>query len=208
MRKNILTNKISAILIGIFLFMSCSTEKKELDIIGETEIIDGKEVKHTIPDFSFINQDSMVVTNKDLNDGIYVADFFFTHCPSICPTVTKEMLRIHDEFKDEDLKLVSFTMDPKRDTPKVLKNYSSKIEVEAPKWHFLTGDKKALHDISLDFFSVIIEDDDAPGGFNHTGKILLVDENRHIRAFCEGTDPDDVDEFIKDIKILLAENEN
>ncbi|GLR17406.1 SCO family protein [Portibacter lacus] len=206
MHKNTLTIKGLLGILLIFLFASCENDQP-LPILGEKEVIDGVEVAHSIPDFSFLNQDSIVVTNEDLNSGIYVADFFFTHCPSICPLVTKEMLRIHDEFKNENVKLVSFTMDPKRDTPAQLKNYSSKLEVEAPKWHFLTGDKDKLHDIATDYFSVVIEDGDAPGGFNHTGKLLLIDKNRHIRAFCEGTDSEDVDDFILDIKKLLAENE-
>ena len=206
MLRNTLTNKI-LLFLTILLLFSCH-EEKEFPILGEMVMKDGKEVPHYIPDFSFMNQDSAIITNKDLSDGFYVADFFFTHCPSICPVVTKEMLRIHDAFKNDNLKLVSYTMDPKRDTPDVLKNYASKLEVKAPKWHFLTGEKKALHDISTDYFNVVIEDGDAPGGFNHTGKLILVDKNRHIRAFAEGTDPEDVDDFIDDIKILLAENEN
>lgn len=198
---------------NLILFMtvilySCQQENGPLPILGEVKIVDGEEVPHTIPPFSFINQDSTIVTNEDLKAAPYVADFFFTHCPSICPIVTKEMLRIHENFEDTDLQLVSFTMDPKRDTPEVLKNYASKIEVNAPKWHFLTGDKKALHSISTDFFSVVIEDDEAPGGFNHTGKLLLVDTDGHIRAFCEGTDPEDVTEFIKDVAKLLEEHES
>lgn len=207
MLKNTLINNFLTAIAAIMLLSACGDDQP-LPVLGEMVIKNGKEVPHYIPDFEFINQDSNVISHKELGSGPYVADFFFTHCPSICPTVTKEMLRIHDTFKDDNLKLVSFTMDPKRDTPSVLKNYASKLEVGAPKWHFLTGNKKDLHNISTDFFSVVIEDDDAPGGFNHTGKILLVDENRHIRAFCEGTDSEDVDEFINDIKKLLSENEN
>lgn len=207
MQRNIWSSKWLAVLLLLIAFIACE-EEKALPILGERDIVDGKEVTHKIPDFSFLNQDSVEISNEDLNSSIYVADFFFTHCPSICPIVTKEMLRIYEEFKDDNLKLVSFTMDPKRDTPAQLKEYSSKLEVSAPKWHFLTGDKQELHNIATDFFSVVIEDDEAPGGFNHTGKILLVDKNRQIRAFCEGTDPEDVDDFILDIKKLLAENES
>ena len=196
------------IIASSWMMIACETEEKALPVLGEMTMKDGKEVPHYIPDFAFLNQDSLIIRNEDLNSGPYVADFFFTHCPSICPTVTKQMLRIHDVFKEDNLKLVSFTMDPKRDTVARLKDYSSRIEVEAPKWHFLTGDKKELHDIATDFFSVVIEDDEAPGGFNHTGKLILVDKNRHIRAFCEGTDEEDVDDLINDIKILLAENED
>ena len=199
-------NKIITILSLIFLFNACY-DNGPLPILGEMTEKDGEEVPHYIPDFNFINQDGEEFTQDDLDQKIYVADFFFTHCPSICPTVTKAMLRIKEKFEEEDITLVSFTMDPVRDTPERLKKYATDIEVSAPKWVFLTGEKKALHDISTDFFSVVIEDDEAPGGFNHTGNLLLVDKNKHIRAFCEGTDEEDVDEFMKDIKKLLLENE-
>ena len=98
-------------------------------------------------------------------------------------------------------------MDPVRDTPLALQEYASKLEVTAPKWHFLTGNKNELHDISTDYFSIIIEDDEAPGGFNHSGYILLVDTKGHIRSYCIGTEEKEVDDLIKDIKKLLVENE-
>lgn len=198
-------NRLILFLSAILLY-SCAQDNTPLPVLGETKIIDGQEVKHEIPDFEFYNQDSVLITNRSLQ-GAYVADFFFVSCPSICPIVTKEMLRIHDAFADDPLQLVSYTMDPKRDTVARLKDYAGKLEVDAPKWHFLTGDKKKLHNIATDYFNVVIEDDEAPGGFNHTGKIILVDKDRHIRAFCEGTDPEDVTDFIKDVKKLLAENE-
>lgn len=192
-------------LFAAILVIAC-TDDSPLPVLGEKKTVDGEKVNHFIPDFEFLNQDSVVITNEDL-EGIYIADFFFTSCPSICPKVTAEMLRIHDAFLDEPVQLVSYTMDPVRDTPEKLQSYAEKLEVSTPKWQFLTGDKKALHDIATDYFSVVIEDNDAPGGFNHTGKILLVDKNRNIRSFCEGTDEDDVTRFMKDIKKLLAENE-
>ncbi len=198
-------NKILYLPLFLFFFNACSDDKP-LPVLGEETTIDGEKVKHFIPDFEFVNQDSNIVTNNDLS-GIYVADFFFTSCPSICPKVTSEMLRIHDEFLNDPVQLVSYTMDPVRDTPTKLKDYADRLEVKAPKWHFLTGDKKKLHDISTDYFNIVIEDDEAPGGFNHTGKIILVDDKRHIRSFCEGTDSDDVTRFMKDIRKLLNEND-
>ena len=199
-------NKFALILVVFVAFFSCQDDTP-LPILGEVETVEGKEIHHAIADFAFLNQDSTTITNEDFSDVIYVADFFFTKCPSICPIVKKQMIRIHDEFKNDKLKLVSYTMDPERDTPSVLKDYADRLEVSSPKWHFLTGDKKELHDISPEYFSIIIEDGDVPGGFDHTGKLLLVDQNRHIRAFCEGTDEEDVTDFIKDIKKLLSENE-
>lgn len=190
----------------ILLIISCGPDQP-LPFLGDNKTVDGVDVPHFISDFSFINQDSSIITNSDLAGKIYVADFFFIKCPSICPIVTRQMLRIHEAFKEDEVALVSFTMDPVRDTPPALQEYASKLEVSAPKWQFLTGNKNELHDISTDYFSIIIEDDEAPGGFNHSGYILLVDTKGHIRSYCIGTEEKEVDDLIKDIKKLLAENE-
>lgn len=194
------------VLIIVLSLLSCKEEKKTLPIIGQVEIVDGDTIYHSIPDFKFVNQDSIYIDNASLSEYIYVSDFFFTSCPTICPKVKKQMLRIYDKFENEDkLKLVSHTIDPVRDNVETLKLYSSNLDVSSEKWFFLTGDKNKLLDMADDYFVVAYEDDEVAGGFDHSGKILLVDQNRHIRAFCEGTDPDDVTEFLKDIQHLLDE---
>lgn len=181
-------------------------QNDKLPIIGNKEVVDGDTVYHKVPDFSFVNQDSQIITNETFKDQIYVVDFFFISCPTICPKTTKQMLRIHDRFKQEPgLSLVAHTVDPKRDTVEALKNYARNLDVTAEKWHFLTGDKYELHDIADDYFSVAIEDPDAPGGFDHSGRFILIDKNRHVRSFCNGTDPVEVDRFMDDIQKLLNE---
>jgi len=197
--------KIAFFLLAILILQSCK-EERTLPIIGRTQVIDGVTVQHQIPEFSFTNQDSIVITNQDLDDYIYIADFFFISCPSICPKVKKQMLRIYDTFKEENqVKLVSHTIDPKRDTEQALKLYAQNLNVNTDKWMFLTGDKDQLFNQADEYFVAAFEDSDAPGGFDHSGKILLVDKDRHIRAFCDGTDEDSVTEFLKDIKFLLDE---
>lgn len=193
--------------IGIFLIACNSkTDDKALPIIGRVEFVDGDTIHHSIPDFEFMNQDSQLVNNSDLTDYIYVSDFFFTSCPSICPIVKKQMLRIYDKYKSNPMiKLVSHTIDPKRDTADKLKRYASDLGVDTDKWIFLTGDKEALLDIADEYFVAAYEDPEAPGGFDHSGKIILVDTKRHVRSFAEGTDPEDVDRFLKDIDKLLRE---
>lgn len=187
------------------IFIQCKP-KTPLPILGRTEIVEGKEIFHEIPDFSFINQKGLTIDNNALKDNIYVADFFFTHCPSICPKVTKQMLRIYDRYLDDpNLKLVSYTIDPKRDTVERLLAYADGIEVNHDKWYFLTGNKDSLMDLANEYFVVAYEDPSVPGGFDHSGKILLVDKDRHIRSFCEGTDPDSVTKFFNDIDQLLDE---
>jgi len=169
-------------------------KKEALSILGNRDVdANGDTIYPTIPDFAFINQDGNTVTNADFAGKAYVADFFFIHCPTICPKVSRQMLRVHDAFIDnDDLKLLAHTIDPKRDDVAALKSYANKLDVKAPKWHFVTGDKDKLHDIDDAYFSVVVENPDAPGGFDHSGRLILVDENRHVRAFANGTDPDEV----------------
>jgi len=185
---------------------SCQRDREPLPILGRHDINGVDTIFHKIPDFKFINQDSIYIENKDLENYIYISDFFFISCPSICPIVKKQMLRIYDKYKDNSkVKLISHTIDPKRDTPEKLKKYASKLKIDDNKWMFLTGDKGEILDIADDYFVSAFIDPDAPGGFDHSGKIILTDTKRHIRAFAEGTDPDDVDQFLKDIDKLLNE---
>lgn len=177
-----------------------------LPILGEREVVNGDTVYHTIPDFSFIDQDSQVVNNETFAGKAYVADFFFVSCPTICPKVSKQMKRLHDRFLDEDrFLLLAHTIDPVRDTVGRLRAYAEALGVESSKWHFVTGEKDELYAIADDYFSIAIENPDAPGGFDHSGRIILVDPQRRVRSFCDGTDPASVDRFMKDIETLLNE---
>ena len=203
-----------ALAIGLILFLSAcrqnegSNRSGTLPIIGEVEIVDGDTVFHQIGDWAFYRQDSQLVTEDQLAGKVYVADFFFTSCPTICPRVTHNMLRIHDRFKEkENFKLLSFTVDPKRDSVGHLRNYSQNLGItDADKWWFLTGDKLELYDIADDYFSVAIEDQSSPGGFDHSGRILFVDGEGHVRAFADGTDEKEVDELIAKIEAFLQSN--
>lgn len=189
------------------LFGSCknNTEfKPALPILGNFEVVDGDTIRHRIPDFSFINQDSVVITNETFAGKLYVADFFFTSCPSICPKVKKEMLRMYDKYKNEDrIRFISHSIDTKRDSVPRLKEYASNLNVSADFWHFVTGDKTKLFKIANDYFVSALEDPGAPGGFDHSGRLILVDKNRHVRAFCNGTVTEEVDTFMEQIDQLL-----
>ncbi len=177
-----------------------------LPIIGHIDIMDGDTIYHKIPPFKFTSQDKVEIDNKTLATNLYISDFFFMSCPSICPKVKKQMLRIYDRYENQDiLKLVSHTIDPKRDTPERLKQYANNLDVDSNKWLFLTGDQDEILDIADAYFVTAMEDDAAPGGFDHSGKILLVDTKGHIRAFADGTDPKSVDKFFDDIDRLLYE---
>lgn len=190
----------------LLLLNSCQEDNSPLPILGHTYEEAGKTIHHTIRDFAFTNQDSMTVSNKDFEGKVYVADHFFISCPTICPKLTKSMLRIHDQFKAEDrLLLLSHSIDTKYDTVPRLKKYADNLGVTSKKWHFVTGEKDEILDIAEDYFNVALEDADAPGGYNHSGRLVLVDKNKNLRAFCDGTDEESVTGFLKDIKKLLKE---
>lgn len=198
-----------SIFLLLILAVACMQPREDdtLPVLGHKDVVEGDTVYHTIPDFTFINQDSQVVTNSTFDGKAYIVDFFFISCPTICPKVKKQMLRIHEEFKDEEnLVLLSHTIDTKRDTVGRLHNYARNLGVSAPKWHFVTGDEAEIYDIADDYFSIAVKDPTAPGGFDHSGRLILVDENRHVRAFCDGTDPESVDQFMVDIRKLLKED--
>lgn len=186
---------------------TAASDSKKLPILGERDIVDGDTVFHKVPDFTFMNQDSALISNQTFTDDAYVVDFFFTSCPTICPKVKKQMLRIYDHFEQTpDLKLLSHSIDTRHDSVSVLKDFAEKLEVSSDRWHFVTGDEFKIYDIADDYFIAAQKDKTAPGGFDHSGRIILVDKNRHVRAFADGTDPESVDKFIKEIELLLNES--
>jgi len=196
--------KLSLFLV-LLSFLSCK-DNQPLPILGRTIVEDGVTIQHQIPDFALRNQDSTIVTNADLANHLYISDFFFMSCPTICPRVKKQMLRLYDEYKTNDeIKFVSHSVDGERDTPAALNTYAKNLGVDTKQWMFLTGERGAVIDIADDYFVAAFEDADAPGGYDHSGKIILVDKDRHVRAFCEGTDPDDVTDFFNDVEKLLDE---
>jgi len=189
--------------------IGCHQESQELPILGEIEIRDGDTVYHEIPRFRFINQDSQWITNETFEDKVYVADFFFTSCPSICPKVKKQMLRMYDRYEGDDrVVFLSHSIDTKRDSVPRLKLYATNLDVTTDKWHFVTGDKDQIFTIANDYFVAAMEDSGAPGGYDHSGRVILVDPEKHVRAFCDGTDPESVDLFMQDVDKLLVELEN
>ena len=182
-------------------------ERKTLPILGERDISPaGDTIYRQVPDFQFIDQDSQIVNNATFAGKAYVVDFFFIHCPTICPKVKANGLRLYEKFKNDDrVLMLSHSIDVKNDTVGALKRHAQKLGIETKKWRLVTGDHDAIYGIADDYFSVAQEDPDSPGGFDHSGRLILVDQNRHVRAFCDGTDAEDVDRFMKDISLLLAE---
>jgi protein SCO1/2 len=189
------------------LAFSCSQEKK-LPFLGPKQVnAKGDTVYHQIPSFRFLNQDSVFVSEKDVEGKVYVADFFFTTCPTICPKMKTQMLRIYERYKDRDeVRIISHSIDPDFDTPNVLKDYAARLQVKAPKWNFLTGDKAAIYQLGQKSYMVSAQEDpNEAGGFVHSGAFILVDKNRHVRGIYDGTVEAEVNHLLEDMEILLKE---
>nr|MCS5663971.1 SCO family protein [Flavobacteriales bacterium] len=141
------------------------------------------EEGHQIPPFSFLNQDSITVTNADYDGNIYIANFIFTTCPTICPTMTINMRYIQDELKIyPNIKFISHTVNPEYDTPSRLKKYAQKMRINESNFNFLTGDKKDIYDIAMSYFVNASEDELAPGGFLHSEYLVIIDKEGRVRS--------------------------
>ncbi|GAB3517071.1 SCO family protein [Emticicia fontis] len=195
-------------IIGLaFIIGAC--QPKKLPILGERDFVDGDSVYHTIPDFQFIDQDSNAVTNKTYENKIYVADFFFTTCPTICPVMKTQLLRIYDKYKDNsEVGILSHTIDPRHDSVAVLRAYAKRLGVTGNFWHFVTGEREKIYEIGQrDYLVTAGEDSTAPGGIIHSGAFLLIDKKRRVRGQYDGTKEDQVSRLLKDMDILLKEEE-
>ena len=169
----------------------------------------------TVPSFSFTNQDGKTITNQDYEGKVYVAEFFFTTCPTICPKMNENMIKIQDEFYgNPNFGIASFSINPEYDTPEVLKAYAEKYGVAIPNWYMLTGDREAIYELANKGFNLYAaENKDIEGNFEHSGYFALVDQEGVIRsryddfgnpiAFYNGLDKKDLEKLKEDIKNLL-----
>ncbi|CAA6800426.1 MAG: Electron transport protein sco1/senc [uncultured Aureispira sp.] len=194
---------------------SCTQENENasgLPVFGVklpiTKEVNGKTVvdslEHTIPPFSFVDQDSAIVTEKTVEGKVYLADFFFTSCFTICPKVKKNMKKAYKAFKGRsDFAILSHSIDTRHDTVGRLAWYANKFDISSDTWHLLTGDKEAIYKIAYDYYVTALESADAPGGFDHSGAVVLVDKKRRIRGMYDGTDPERMKQLVKDTQLLL-----
>jgi len=190
------------------LLSACSKKKEEkLPILGEREVVGSDTVYHNIANFKFVDQDSAVVTNETFKDKIYVADFFFTSCRTICPIVKTQMLRVYEATKDmPDVLILSHTIDPEYDTVALLHDFAKRLGVESKRWHFVTGVKDSIYKIAqTSYFATAMEDKSEPDGFIHSGAFLLIDKKGRIRGKYDGTKEEDVNRLVGDIKFLRSE---
>jgi len=201
---------ISIVTIFLSFAFACSSPSKTLPIYGKEAIKTDHgydTIINIVPPFEFIDQKGEKVTNTTFKDKIFIVDFFFTSCPSICPIMTKNMLKIHNAYLDNDkIKFLSHSIDPKRDSVQRLDLYANKIDINTnDKWHFVTGSKEDIAAMAEAYMIVAYEDDEVPGGFEHSGYFILIDDQQRIRGYYDGTLDEDTEELIADLQILLNE---
>lgn len=213
MKIQSLTNPITALL--LLGCLSCNLNSKPLPILGEAEIVtkvvDGKTVEEkiypTIPEFAFRSQYGDTITSKNFKDKIYVADFFFVTCPTICPVMKKNMRKVYEAYQDHpNVGILSHTIDPDHDSVQVLKAYADDLGIKGRTWLFVTGNREKIYDIGEKHYLVTAHaDDKEPGGYIHSGAFVLIDKQKHIRGMYDGTNEKDVQLMIRDMKTLLEE---
>lgn len=180
---------------------------QQLPVLGPVMDSAGKSIAHTISDFSMTNQDGLTVSAADWKNKIVVADFFFTHCPAVCPKLTNSLKKVQESFQtDTQLLFSSFSVDPVRDSVLALKQYSARFNLDTHNWHLLTGDKKEIYKLARNSFMVVATDGDGgPEDFIHSEKLVLIDKQKRIRGYYTGTDAMEVNQLIQDIKKLKNE---
>ena len=181
-----------------------------LPFLGEKELAaNGKDtIYHSIPSFSFLNQDGQTITDETYEGKIYVADYFFATCQSICPKMATQLLRVQEKFSYTKglVQILSHTVDPEHDSVPVLRSYADMVHADTKMWNFVTGDKKELYDIARNGYLVnAMEGDGGPEDFIHSELFVLVDKEKHIRGIYDGTDIKAVNDLLDDIKVLIAE---
>ncbi len=203
--------------VAISSFNYVQTQEKKLPIYSPSMVSDElveedlRYVKkyHRIGDFSLLNQNGNNVTQEDYKNKIYVADFFFTTCPDICPIMTGNMLYLQENLKDTNVMLASFSVTPKIDTVEVLKEYSTLKGVDDTRWNLMTGDKKQIYDLARKSYLVAKAIPDGKNhGMIHTENFVLVDRDKRIRGYYDGTNIEDMDKLLDDIQILIKSHEN
>ena len=207
--------KLNYIYLLAFIFISCNQDsKKHLPIFNPVDFnpkyvdksVQSVNKNHRVKDFNLINQNGNNVTSKDYENKIYVVDFFFTRCPSICPIMTDNMKKIQDEYiNNDDIMLLSMSVTPEIDDIEVLKDYAVEKGVNDSKWNITTGSKKHIYELARkSYFAVVDQGDGGLQDFIHTPNFILIDTKKQIRGIYDGTDENEILRLIADIKILKS----
>lgn len=209
--------QVSALIVFLVVLSGCTKEPASppLPIFGQRDVatkeVNGQTVAdtayHTIANFQFVDQDSAIITNETFKGKIYIADFFFTSCRTICPKMKTQLLRVYDSIQNEpDILILSHTIDPEYDTVELLHDFAKRLGVRTEKWHFVTGEKDSIYNLAqTSYFATAMEDKTEPDGFIHSGAFLLIDKQGRIRGKYDGTIEDDVNRLLVDLKRLKRE---
>jgi protein SCO1/2 len=194
------------------------TEVDRLNVPGAKETSEDLLMKiGKAPAFSLTNQDNKTITNKDYQGKVYLVEFFFSTCPTICPIMNRNMVELQNHFKEQqDFGIVSITINPAFDNPQILKKHASHLRVNNPNWHFLTGDKDYIYALANKGFSIFAgENKESEGGFEHSGLFALIDKKGYIRSrkdnfgnpivYYDGIEKKGITALKQDIKVLLNE---
>jgi protein SCO1/2 len=211
-KKNylILAGAVVIVIVLLLLFLRSKEEKQPLRTLPYFDPKDYSgavrhETHHMVPAFSFTDQYGKTVTDKTTEGKIYVCDYFFTTCHSICPILSNHLVRVYQKYKDrDDFLILSHTVDPETDTVAQLLDYAKRHGVNDEKWLFLTGDKKDLYRLARKGYLLSVEEGD--GGeddFIHTQNFALIDKEKHVRGYYDGTDSLEVTRLINDIQLLI-----
>jgi protein SCO1/2 len=222
-----LTHKVVTFSFLIIMFTACnsgnpplSSTTKSLPYFGEfdielTTLPDGIQqpdtIYYPIPKFSFVNQEGVIITRENFEGYITLVDFFFTECPTICPMMSAQMVRLqdkfHNEFPDLPIRFLSFSVKPESDTPEKLKQYALKIGADLSRWNFLTGKATDIYDLAQEgFLLTAFPSDTAQGGIFHTDKVTLLDKSMRMRGYYDGTSTSGMDQLFKDAVTLSNES--
>ena len=187
-------------------FAQCRAPEEKLPILGNRDSNGGKG-DHSIASFSFLDQDSATVTNATFLNQVYVADFIFLSCPTICPVMNVEMLRVYKAFeKNQGVAFLSHTIDPANDSIPRLKAYAENLGINASRWHFVTGNQDSIYKIAeKSYFTSVYPDSVDKSNYIHGGGLVLIDTKRRIRGVYDGTNPLETERLIKEINLLLKE---
>ena len=201
---------LKIILICSIVFYFGCTEKKSsvlLPIYGEKKIIAGDTIYHQIASFNLTNQIGQVVNQNTTKNKIYIANFFFASCQSICPMMSNQLQEVQKAFlADDSVLILSHSVNPLHDTVAILNNYADTYGAKTNKWHLLTGNKKQIYDLAKTSYLVnAFEDDGSPEGFLHSELFLLIDKKARIRGMYDGTNTAEVKKLIEDVKLLKQE---
>ncbi len=201
--------------LGIYTFYRLLTPQERLPVFSPVDVnprlVDASlhhvKKNHKISDFELVNQNGTTVTQATFDNKIYVADFFFTRCGTICPLMTSHMYALQNAFlNDEEVLLLSHSVTPVLDSVPVLKRYAENKGVLAAKWHLVTGPKKQIYDLARkSYFAVLDEGDGGEQDFIHTEQFVLVDQKKRIRGYYDGTDPKEIQRILADIALLKKE---